>query len=115
MKCCIQWIDNHGNPTPDNNEAIGMAVCYDPKSFGNAGCQPIPICKDHFIKLLMLEHWQMKPLPQINEAINKFSEFHNITDKSIFENMIYHTLGDYWTFRWKNITFGIERNGYIHL
>ena len=24
MKCAIRWINSHGNPTPDDNDAIGF-------------------------------------------------------------------------------------------
>lgn len=46
-KCGCSWIDGEGNPTPDNNEAIGLAVCYDPRSFGEKGSDPFPICAEH--------------------------------------------------------------------
>lgn len=26
MKCQIQWVDANGNPTPDNNDAVCIAV-----------------------------------------------------------------------------------------
>lgn len=43
MKCQIQWIDCKGNPTPDDNEAIGFAVLADRRMF--------PVCADHASKI----------------------------------------------------------------
>lgn len=43
--CQIQWIDNHGIPTGDDNPAIGVAVCHMPATGEIAG--PYNICKEH--------------------------------------------------------------------
>jgi hypothetical protein len=46
--CKIQWIDNQGNATPDNNPAVGMAVV---EFFDREGKpshkREFPICQDH--------------------------------------------------------------------
>lgn len=42
MKCTIQWIDCRGNPTPDENEAVGYAIC---------GPNRYLVCKDHLATL----------------------------------------------------------------
>lgn len=38
--CAIEWIDCRGNPTPDENEAVGHAVLV-------ATGQRFPICAEH--------------------------------------------------------------------
>jgi hypothetical protein len=46
MKCRIQWIDERGNPTPDDNEAIGYAV--NTQQVGKAtSVRRYPICAEH--------------------------------------------------------------------
>jgi len=47
-KCDIQWIDRQGNPTPDNEDAIGVAVCHrrDPDGKRYVGA-PLAICSHH--------------------------------------------------------------------
>lgn len=43
MKCRIQWIDCSGEPTPDENEAVGIAVTADGRQY--------PICAEHLATL----------------------------------------------------------------
>jgi hypothetical protein len=45
--CQIQWIDSHGNPTPDNHPAIGVASLE--MASGPSGCAKngFPICAHH--------------------------------------------------------------------
>lgn len=48
MKCRVQWIDSDGNPTPDDNEAIGMAVCsYQHPDKTKNDSKSLPICAHH--------------------------------------------------------------------
>jgi hypothetical protein len=54
MKCKIQWIDEKGAPTPDDNEAIGVAVCWavdhgERTLLGDG--KSIPICAKHAARL----------------------------------------------------------------
>ena len=61
MQCQIQWIDDNGKPTPDDNDAIMMAHSHKPKwllSSGGPGNkqvgyeeeiqQSFPICEKHY-------------------------------------------------------------------
>jgi hypothetical protein len=49
MKCECRWIDKHGEPTPDENPAVGLAVIkffspvLEEKSF--------PICEAHLARM----------------------------------------------------------------
>lgn len=52
MKCVIQWIDDQGKHTADDNEAIGLAVCvehhvmeYAMEQFGHV--RAYPVCEAH--------------------------------------------------------------------
>ena len=114
MKCQIEWIDRHGNPTPDSNPAIGFAVCYDPISFPKNGSRKIPICKKHFLDMLPFQHWKMKPLPKVESAIAEFAKSHNLNLQELLNKSIYNTLGDYWSFHWNNMLIGVEQDGHIH-
>lgn len=53
MKCKIQWIDKDGKPTPDDNEAIGLAVCYSLDVDGGLTTdgKAYPICEAHAYRL----------------------------------------------------------------
>lgn len=74
MKCRIQWVDRAGNPTPDDNEAIGVAYmvahvtrrtpyhapeddCFVPES------DHYPICAEHATRLqrAQYKHWVFEP------------------------------------------------------
>ena len=69
MKCQIQWIDKQGNPTPDDNEAIGYAICRhtDPCIGGGYpvyaphDSAPYPICHEHKRQLDSLFNWRFTP------------------------------------------------------
>lgn len=61
LTCGCSWIDKQGNPTPDNYEAIAMAVCHDPLSFGEKGSDPFPICEIHAQR--KTRYWKLLPLP----------------------------------------------------
>lgn len=52
MRCKIAWIDEDGNTTPDNNEAIGYVTrCVTNDLLAMPVCvardAPIPICAEH--------------------------------------------------------------------
>jgi hypothetical protein len=62
--CQIQWVDNHGNPTPDTRPAIGN--CYrEAYVSANHGAFPqterFAICAEHAKRLASLEHWIFEP------------------------------------------------------
>ena len=70
-KCAIQWVDNNGRPTPDNNNAIGYAyhVAYTYHFPSGNSChieasQRYPICAAHAEQLNArgMEHWRFDPL-----------------------------------------------------
>ena len=61
-KCKIQWIDSNGNSTADDNDAVALATCHDPVSFGSAGSKSFPICAKHAEQSLSLQHWKLTPL-----------------------------------------------------
>lgn len=45
--CTIQWIDRKGNPTPDNNPAIGMAHVRFVHGDGSVNETAHAICAEH--------------------------------------------------------------------
>lgn len=47
MRCEIQWIDCHGEPTPDCNLAIGYAVSTIRTFDGETDIRSFPICAEH--------------------------------------------------------------------
>jgi hypothetical protein len=51
MKCEVQWIDPQGAPTPDENEAVGMAQCFEND---HALGRPLAICQAH------IEQWRAR-------------------------------------------------------
>lgn len=55
MKCCIQWIDAQGNPTPDDNDAIGYAVMTSRGTYPSGASadkvQRWPICAEHLDRM----------------------------------------------------------------
>lgn len=125
IKCEISWIDSLGNPTPDNNDAIAMAVCYDPMSFGEKGSEPIPICEKH--AKIKGKFWKLQSIPQhdlvrvdelyfkiipniVSNAIkNRFSDDYSL----ILDSLQCH--GNYWAFIRGGIYYGVESiDGHIH-
>jgi hypothetical protein len=110
-KCKIQWIDSNGNPTPDDNDAVAMATCYDPRTFGSAGSDSFPICAKHAEQALTLEYWKLSPLPNVIESIKK--SFPNESD-NIINNMIFHIRDNFWSFVRYGMFIGVEQDGYIH-
>jgi hypothetical protein len=70
--CKIQWIDKRGNPTPDNNMAIGVAWVerhwVDYPAAINGGwwmeeSEKFPICAEH-ARRLPLPYWNFKAAKQ---------------------------------------------------
>lgn len=135
MKCKIQWIDPFNNPTPDYNDAIGLAVCYDPTTFGPTGSGPWPICYKHAIKKgkwwkicpppglikewwhsLVLEDESFKIVPQavIDSVKLKYAE-QPFFANDVLNDLKYDHLNKCWYFNRGGIYHGIEeKDGYIH-
>lgn len=130
MKCSCQWIDAVGNPTPDDNEAIAMAVCHDPRSFGEKGSDPFPICLEHAKR--KGEFWKIVPFQgQTDETMHPMAlddkrYFRVISDicieavKRSFPNNIMEILPtirrsrDHWYFNKWGMYIGIEDDGHVH-
>ena len=49
MKCRIQWVsaESKGEPTPDDNEAIGVVQCHYHDHRGYSESEEFPICAEH--------------------------------------------------------------------
>lgn len=49
MKCKIKWVSEENNwlPTPDDNDAIGMAQCNWVDHRGFSTSEELPICAQH--------------------------------------------------------------------
>lgn len=70
-KCQIQWIDNNGAPTPDDNEAVGTVyrkahvyILADGRGIELECTQSFLICADHVEQLPAagMHHWVFEPL-----------------------------------------------------
>lgn len=61
--CKIRWIDSLGNPTPDDNPAIGEAWHVGYSNVWIEESNRFPICARHAILLTNpgMEHWRFKP------------------------------------------------------
>jgi hypothetical protein len=137
MKCTCKWIDKQGNDTPDTNDAIAMAVCYDPISFGEKGSEPFAICEEHASR--RTRYWKLLPLPgvaveQSHELVQRDhryfpriitdvvikalkaafpSDTHSIRN-NILNDVKWDSLnGCYYFQRW-GMYVGVEEDGYIH-
>ena len=55
--CQIQWIDQKGNPTPDNNYSVGMATCYN-----DLPRRSFHICKKHAKRMESFPNWSFTPI-----------------------------------------------------
>lgn len=139
MKCQCSWVskESKGEPTPDDNDAIGMAICYDPLSFGEKGSHPFLICEKHAEK--RGKYWKLIPLPGkrleeshilvqkddanfpklpndvVVEAIKKAFPNHtqDYTSNLLHEVKWDHLNGCYYFNRW-GMCVGIERDVHIH-
>ncbi len=129
-KCKIQWITSKGEPTPDDNEAIALAVCYDPRSFGEKGSDPTPICAEHakqkgkFWKLLPLPGQDLKDAhPDVQWDAQTFRVIPDTVSSAIKKSFpdqssdILDTLRwsyDHFSFNRWGMYVGVELDGYIH-
>lgn len=136
LLCSCEWILN-GNPTPDCNVAIGMAVCYNPVSFGEKGSDPFPICEAHAKQKKDGGYWKVLPLPGktvaqshplvqdddkyfgkiipdtvIESVKNRFPEFEKYS--SILEKIKWDGMNKCFFFMSGNVYTGIELDGYMH-
>ncbi len=70
--CEIQWVDDDGKPTPDNNKAIGIVQClgYDLKTSAAYAVNPsykpepsalYPICAEHLKQMPNDGVWVFTP------------------------------------------------------
>lgn len=64
MKCQIRWIDQNGDPTPDDNEAEYMATYYFPEI--NEKSEPFPCCEKHKEKGKEYHNWTFDPIIKDN-------------------------------------------------
>src|SRR5438093_7163350 len=72
MKCAIRWIDSHGNPTPDDNDAIGYIIAKHRLVVPDAvngyidyeRTEDLPICADHAKRLAEtdMHRWHFVPI-----------------------------------------------------
>jgi hypothetical protein len=66
MQCVIQWIDETGMPTPDNNQAVAIVTRMSwTEKREDGDCvytlHSYPICQEH-LKRLPIKHWSIIPL-----------------------------------------------------
>lgn len=69
-KCQIRWVEyNTGQPTPDDNIAIGT-VYYTRGYFKHEQSQRFSICAEHAKRLTErgMEHWVFEPLPDEDQS-----------------------------------------------
>jgi hypothetical protein len=127
--CKIQWIKN-GEFTPDSSPAIAVAVCHDPRSFGEKGSEPFFICEEHAKE--KGKFWKLYPLPGQDMAhAHKDVQWDDMTFKVIPDkvseaikqafpkdaNEILDSLrwsGDHFSFNRWGMYVGVELDGYIH-
>jgi hypothetical protein len=66
MKCQIRWIDQNGDPTPDDNEAEYIATSTldgDSKSF--------PCCQNHYTRGVKFSNWSFDPIIHENIVLSE--------------------------------------------
>jgi hypothetical protein len=121
-----------GHSTEDDDEAIALAVCYDPISFGENGSNSYPICLRHVG--FKSKWWKLIPLPGqsleeshllvredaryfniVSDAVSssiksKFPDFKMAEE--IFKKIIRYS--NYWGFCHNGIFYGVEDDGHIH-
>lgn len=137
VKCECKWLDlKTGLPTPDENDAIALAVCYDPVSFGETGSKPFPVCEEH-AKMRATwergrEHWKFLPLPgytveESHAIVREDAMFFRITPQVVIDSIknafpkeateILKSLrwsGDHYSFNRWGMYVGVELSGEIH-
>lgn len=73
--CKIQWVDSQGNPTPDDNPAVGIAtVQFFDRSGNFSHKREFPICSCHLVRMptrtnlrhdgSKLSQWSFEPNPK---------------------------------------------------
>lgn len=130
LTCGCAWIDSKGAPTPDTNDAIAMAVCHDPASFGEKGSDPFPICLEHAER--KTKYWKMYPLPGQAEAdchrlVKDDARYFRVIPDGVSESIkksfpdqaleILSSLRwsyDHYSFQRWGMYVGVELDGYIH-
>jgi hypothetical protein len=55
-KCEIQWVDDHGNATPDQNPAVGEVTL----SIKGETLAPKPICAEHLKRMPTKEAYRIR-------------------------------------------------------
>lgn len=144
MRCAIKWIDlSTGKSTPDNNEAIALAQCLEPRIPSRDPSKRMwdidpdktpsdwyPICDDH-IRIMndrKMIFWSLIPLPGVSlkdahyliqkcpppSVIRSIVQNYTTHCQSILKQLDYNHIGDYWSFELNGMYFGCERDGYIH-
>lgn len=129
-QCGCSWVDEYGQETPDTNPAIGLAVCHDPRTFGEKGSIPFLICAEHAKKKPAF--WKVNPLPNQNKEEWDWQVsyddwyFQIIPDAvtasikehypNLFDDIIKRLMwkGDHFSFTLDGIYIGVEKDGYIH-
>jgi len=78
MKCKIQWIDKFGTPTPDENQAVGVATCTFFHATGTQEGKSFPICEAHLARMPVernffqgepISEWSFDPYQLACEAL----------------------------------------------
>jgi hypothetical protein len=64
MKCAIQWIDDAGKPTPDDNNAVALIQCMgygfaDNPSYKPTPSKIFPCCAKHLIEMPQDGVWRI--------------------------------------------------------
>lgn len=119
-------------PELDDHDAIALAVCHDPDSFGEKGSDPIPICLRHALE--RGRFWKLLPLPfqsadEAHQMVRDDSRYFQLipdvigtTIKKKWNDLrersdIFKKVGkysNYWGFNHNGIFYGIESDGHIH-
>lgn len=74
MKCTIQWVDEKGIPTPDNEEAIGVCwrIAYESIYCGRRiqyeASEVFPVCAKHAEALMLpgMDLWRFEAMPAVS-------------------------------------------------
>jgi hypothetical protein len=107
-----------------------MAVCYDPFSFGETGCEPFAICEEHAKR--KTKYWKLLPLPGVkvedsHELVRDDHRYFRIVPdvvsgsiKKSFPDQAMDILkdlrwsGDHYSFSRWGMYVGVELDGHIH-
>jgi len=130
-RCKCQWINvQTAALTPDDHEAIALATCHDPRSFGEKGSDPFPICENHAKQ--KGEYWKLLPLPgqteaeehrMVSEDRRSFRVVSDVVIASVrksFPDQAQEILkdlrwrGDHFAFNRWGMYVGVETDGHIH-